>query len=262
MREPTERDLLTALEIECIPEPYREYYSNKRQNLFATIQQCPYIWNGFMHLDAILLREFDHLQRVTQPGVAFPIILFMNAHQKLRVAFELGCQTCLPEAHSIMRDAIESAAHAHRLSSDPQLQKLWMEKNDSEAAKNIFKQEFEHHKAKQLFDGLPDLHKMWGQYSEFGSHTNINSIVSRFQIADTTTDREFRFHYTGGQPQVIVPALFELLVVSYLIENLVFKLAPIRLQLDSDLVDMREKFEAEKEAARQIVVKRFNLSRP
>jgi hypothetical protein len=217
MREATERDLLTALEIECIPEPYREYYRNKRHNLFATIQHCPYIWNAFMHLDAILMREFDDLQRVTEPGVAFPLILFMNAHQKLRVAFELGCQTCMPEAHSMMRDAVESAAHARRLALNPHLLKLWMEKNDSDSAAQAFRQEFEYSKAKLLFDGLPELHKMWKQYSEFGSHTNINSIVSRFRINDTTTDRECRLHYTGAEAQVFVPALFELLLVCYLI---------------------------------------------
>jgi hypothetical protein len=78
-----------------------------------------------------------------------------------------------------LRDAIESAAHGHRLASDPQLLKVWIEKNDSEAGKKVFKQEFEYNKAMQLFDGLPGLHKLWGQFSEFGSHTNINSITNR-----------------------------------------------------------------------------------
>jgi hypothetical protein len=65
---------------------------------------------------------------------------------------------------TILTDAIESAAHGHRLASDPQLLKVWIEKNDSEAAKKVFKQEFECNKAMQLFDGLPGLHKLWGSF--------------------------------------------------------------------------------------------------
>lgn len=262
VQEPADNDILVPFEIQNVPLPYRAYYVTKRHNLLSTIQQFPYIWNGFMRLDAILQREFDDLQRVREPGVMFPTILFMNAHQKLRVAFELGCETCLPEAHSILRDAIESAAHANRLASNPHLLKQWIEKNDNEAAKKVFQQEFEHYKATQLFDGSPELHALWKQFSELGSHTNLNSVVTRFETAETKTDLEFRYNYLGGQPKVFVPALFEMLLACDLVENLVFKLAPGRLQLDPQLVDMRKKFDAEKEATRQIVINTFNLTRP
>ena len=161
----------------------------------------------------------------------------------MRVALKLGCSTCLSEAHSLLRDAIESAAHGHRLASDPQLLKPWIEKDDSEAAKEIFSKEFEYDKATRLFDGLPELLRLWKQFSEFGSHTNINSIVSRFVINQTATDLEFRLNYLGGEPNVFVPALFEMILVFNEIEATLFKLARSRLQLDTELVDMRTRFD-------------------
>jgi len=54
-----------------------------------------------MHLDEIVLREFEVMQRLRDPNLMLPMILFMNAHQKMRVALELRYSTCLSEAHSL-----------------------------------------------------------------------------------------------------------------------------------------------------------------
>src|SRR5215469_6918729 len=114
MVDPTETDLLVAFERQQIPEHYKLFYIPKRHNLFATIQQFPYLWNVSMHLDQIVLREFEVMQRVRDLNLVLPMVLLMNAHTKVRIAFELALSTAVPEAHSILRAAIESAAHGHR----------------------------------------------------------------------------------------------------------------------------------------------------
>jgi hypothetical protein len=216
-----------------------------------------------MDLDKIVLREFEVMQQLRDPSLMFPMILLMNAHSKIRVAFELGCSTCSPEAHSILRDAVESAAHGHRSASHPQLLKPWIEKNDGEAAKKVFEQEFWHNKGTQLFDGLPELHKLWGQFSEFGSHTNINSIVSRFVITQTATDLQYQLNYLGVcSPEMIAIVLFDIVLVFAEIENIIFKLAKSRLELDAQLVDQRTRFGKEKEAVRQHIVKTYKVRPP
>ena len=262
-QEPTENDLLVEFERLQIPPHYKSYYLPKRHNLFATIQQFPYIWNRFMQLDKIVLREFDVMQRLRHPYLMLPMMLLMNAHSKIRVAFELGCATCLSEAHSILRHAIESAAHGHRLASDPPLLKAWIEKNDSDAAKKVFSKEFEHEKSTRLFDGLPELHELWKKFSEFGSHTNINSIVSRFAITQTATDLQYQLNYIGvSDAKFLGMALFEMVLVFTEIEQVLFKLAKGRLQLDNELSDMRARFEKEKEAVRHHIIKTFNVQPP
>jgi hypothetical protein len=263
MRDPIETDLLVEFERQHIPEHYKSYYSPKRHNLFATIEQFPYTWNCFMNLDKIVLREFEVMQRLRDPNLMLPIVLLMNAHSKVRVAFELACSTCVPEGHSILRDAIESAAHGHRLASDPQLVKAWIKKNDSEAAKKVFSQEFEHEKAARLFDSLPELHRLWKQFSEFGSHININSILSKFVISKTDKDLQFQLNYSGVvDAKQFAMVLFEMVLVYAEIENIIFKLTKDRLQFDHELLDMRNRFEKEKESVRQHIIKTFGIKPP
>jgi hypothetical protein len=263
MRDPTETDLLVEFERQQIPEHYKSYYLPKRHNLFVTIQQFPYVWNCFMHLDKIVLREFDVMQRLRDPNLMLPMVLLMNGHSKVRVAFELACSTCLTEGHSILRDAIESTAHGHRLASDPQLIKAWIAKDESEAAKKVFSQEFEYEKATRLFDSLPELHRLWKQFSEFGSHININSIISKFVVSQTDTDLQFHLNYSGmADAKLLAMALFEMVLVFGEIEKAIFKLGKDRLQLDHELVDIRSRFEKEKESVRQHLIKTFNIEAP
>lgn len=263
MREPTENDLLVEFERQHIPQHYKSYYLPKRHNLFATIEQFPYIWNCFMHLDEIVLREFADMERLRDPNLSLSMVLLMNAHSKVRVAFDLACSTCMPEGHSILRDAIESAAHGHRLASDPQLVKAWLAKNDDETAKKVFSQEFEHEKAARLFDSLPELHKLWKQFSEFGSHININSIISKFVVAKTDTDMQFQLNYSGvADAKFFAMVLFEMVLVFGEIEKVIFKLAKDRLQFDHELLNMRSRFEKEKESVRQHIIKTFNVQPP
>ena len=60
--------------------------------------------------NTIWMREFEDMRTVRDTGRMFPPTLFMNGHLKMLIALELGFSSCLTEAHSILRDAIESAA--------------------------------------------------------------------------------------------------------------------------------------------------------
>ena len=40
----------------------------------------------------------------------FPVVLYMNAHAKMRISMELAFSNCVPEARSILRDAVETVA--------------------------------------------------------------------------------------------------------------------------------------------------------
>jgi len=258
----SEKDLLAGFEQVHISSHYKSYYMTKRHNFFATIQQFSYLWNSYMLMDRILCREFEIMMELRAPQLMLPMVLFMNAHAKMRVAFELGSAGCLSEAHSILRDAIESVAHANRIASDPSLLKPWIEKNDGMTALESFKKEFEHDKTKRLFDGLPELHQLWKQFSEFGSHTNLNSIVSRFVIEQTPTHLQYRLNYCGAEPGMAVMVLFEMILSFDQMESCIFKVCQDRLKLDLELPGMRSQFALEKEKVRAHITKTYNVQRP
>jgi hypothetical protein len=97
----------------------RDYYRTKRNNVFASIQGFSEMWKYYILLDKVWMREFDDLKASLGPDRMFPLILFFNAHAKVRISIELALSGCLSEARSILRGAVEFVAHAHRLLSDP-----------------------------------------------------------------------------------------------------------------------------------------------
>jgi hypothetical protein len=117
-------ELLTKFEQEFLRESYRGYYTAKRNNFFASVDGFKDLWDCFMLANDIWYREFTDIETVTDINKMFPPTLFMNAHLKMLIVLELGFSGCLAEAHSILRDAIESVAHGHRLFFDPALQNV------------------------------------------------------------------------------------------------------------------------------------------
>jgi hypothetical protein len=262
MKEPDYSDLLVKFELDNIPDYYKEYYGNKRHNFFATIQQFPYLWACYLSLDKIWQSEFETIENIGDPSLMFPMILYISGHAKGRVAFELGCSACLAEARSILRDAIEATAHGHRLASNPDLIPVWLKKDEDDTTRKLYKQQFEENKAERLFNGLSELHKLWRQFSEFGSHTNLNSLVERFEIKTTDTHLQYKCNYTGSRPEILIPALFEMILTFHQMEAALFRVCEGRLKLALNIPGMRRDFEAEKERVRRRIITEFKIKPP
>jgi len=202
------------------------------------------------------------MRTVLDTSRMFPLSLFMNAHAKMLVSMELAFSECIPEAHSILRDGIESVAHGHWLFSDPELQKVWLQRNDGEAAMEAFRAEFWHSKADKLFDGIPELHKLWSQFSDWGSHTNINSILSRFVVQENPTHVEWKMNYTGLERDMWLKLLLGILLVFHLMEEVFYTDCEDRLKLDPDLTRLRTKFQRDKEALRRQIIVALKIPPP
>jgi hypothetical protein len=255
--------LLHKFETDNIPDQYRAYYGIKRNNLFASIQGFPEMWQYYLRLDAIWMREFADLQSARDATRMFPLLLYFNAHAKMRAAMELAFSACMAEARSILRDAIEFVAHAHTMISDPELQKTWLGKNDGNAALEEFKNAFERQKKAGLFKGLDELHKTWGELSETGSHANINAMVDRFVQITANDHIEFRLNYTGPEDNKLwALGLFAMLLTCSTMEQIFFSDYEGRLKLDNELMRMRGQFDDHKEQLRHMLRKRYKVEPP
>jgi hypothetical protein len=259
---PHEDDLLVQFERDNIPAEYREYYAIKRNNFFASIQGFREMWEYYIRLDSIWLRGFSDLKTARDPERMFPLLMYFNAHAKIRVAIELAFSGCMAEARSILRDAIEFVAHAHAMVNDPQLQTVWLSKNDGKAALEAFKDGFERHKKDGLFKGLDELHKTWGELSEAGSHANINATCDRFVQITSEDHVEFNLNYTGLEPRLWGLSLFSLLLTCATMEQTFFNDYDSRLNLDDQLRQMRAGFEGYKEQLREQLKIRYLLEPP
>jgi hypothetical protein len=255
-----ENELLVPFESQNLPEEYKEYYLAKRQNFFASIQGFSDTYSCYIFLDRIWFREFQDLKVASDPNRLFPLMLYMNAHAKIRVCMELALSGCLAEARSILRDAIEFVAHAHHMLSDPDLQLKWLGKNDDAEQ---FKSAFERNKKEGLFKGLDELHKTWGDLSETGSHATLNAMCDRFEtVDDGNGNMQWRLNYSGIEPRMWGMQLFWMLLACFTMERTFFLDYESRLKLDYTLLTMRGEFEVRKERLRRELIVRYTIPPP
>jgi len=259
---PQESDLLVPFESQILPEEYKQYYKTKRNNFFASIQKFPGMWKYYMMLDQIWIREFQIMETARDSERMFPLLLYFNAHAKIRVSIELAFSGCMAEARSILRDAIEFVAHAHTMMGDAELQKIWLSKGDDEAALEAFKDAYERNKKEGVFKGLPELHRVWGQLSETGSHATINAICERYKSIKTEKHIEFRLNYCGLEEPNWALSLFALLLTCFTMEQTFFTDCKTRLQFDEKLLQMRAELEQLKEQIREEIKVKYKLKSP
>jgi hypothetical protein len=254
-----ESELLVLFERQNLPAEYKEYYLAKRQNFFASIQGFSETFNCYTLIDKIWFQEFQDIKVAVDPDRMFPLLLYFNAHAKIRVSMELALSGCMAEARSILRDAIEFVAHAHHMLGDPALQVKWLSKNEEEGA---FKEAFEKNKKTGLFNGLDELHKSWGDLSETGSHATINAICDRFAMVEDGNNAEWRLNYCGIEPRMWEMQLFWMLLTCFTMEQTLFRDYESRLKFDGTLLGMRAEFESRKEQLRKDLIIRLNVPPP
>lgn len=125
-------------------------------------------------------------------------MLLMNAHAQYRTAFELGFATRIGDAWNVLRTAIESEVHGLKIYRQPELAKVWLEKDDGKPQFEAFRDAFERNKKESLFpsnQGLDKLHTYYSQFSEWGTHTTLAAMSSRFRSEESTTDVQWILHY-------------------------------------------------------------------
>jgi len=261
-RDSTQDDLLLPAERKVIAEHYRSYYLAKRNNFFASLQTSPDLWRYYQLLDKILFDEFQDMATAHDPDRMLPLVLFLNAHAKIRISAELAFTRCMEEARSILRDAIETAVYAHYMHDDPKLQKIWLSKDDGPKAAKEFTGAFEKDKANRSFKGLSELYQQWGHLCETGAHSTPQAVVNRFKINETNKVLHYQLNYTGVEDREWEPETFTLLLTVSLIEKVVFSDYKTRLQFDEDLMRNRSLAAALRDKLRRFIIKKHNIPPP
>jgi hypothetical protein len=245
--------LLLDLE-KSFPEEYREYYAIKRQNLFAGVTQFPEFWGCYMRLDAIFMNEFEDLHKGADPRKAIPLMLFAHAHAQFRIYLELAFTGCFCEAFNIARMAIESAYQARKILAEPELLAVWLRKDRDKKSSEEFDKKFDFNK-KQNYStlGLAKLHTFWKRFSLW-SHPSVTALNQRFKPEGVM--------YFETNSKTIGLSLFDVLWVSYKIENAFFDGFEARLKFDDKLERKRREFAEVADRARFGLIKKLKLEPP
>jgi len=256
--------LLLPVEHQSVRGEYRNYLLAKRRNYSAALRDFPRLWECFLRLDEVFTREFSDLQRISAQSL-LPSHLFKISQAEIRVAFELAFSTCIYDAWGIVRSAIESAVHAHKIYMEPKLAGVWLAKDKSKQQSEAYKDAFERNKKKNLFpkeQGLERLHAYYSNYSEWGTHPTITAIALKHTFQDTEKEKRVVLHYFETDPRRLGPFLLSMLSACWLIENVCFGCFKTRLTLDHELDAMRREFEHNKKQAVDDLIKRFDIPLP
>ena len=210
----------------------------------------PEIWKGFEMLDGLWSRSLDNLAPTHDQKRILPVLLFFNAHARIRIAFELGFSRCFPEALGTLRSAIESAAYGYQFSSHPYefpkrtspsvpggTANIDQERNKlTRQIKSAFNKT-----GKNLFEperDLGQLKKLWQKCSERGSHLTFPALSLRAmrQLGNgDATGRRLIFLYSDA-PRPAAQALLTLFLdCGYAMHVVLYKSFESRLKLDPDL---------------------------
>jgi hypothetical protein len=235
--------ILLPAEDKNLREPYREYFITKRRNYLAVIRDLPELWDCFLRLDEIWARDLNNMRTVTEKERPPLIAMFRHSHQQFRIAFELGFATAITEAWSTMRGSIDTAMVAHKIFREPNLLAVWLRKNDGRAERKAYSDAF---KSANLFPaqyGLAELQSFYRDYSELGTHPGLGAISLHTKIEARATGQDWNHTYLETDGKRTVACLFRMLEASALVEGACFNCFEERLKLDSELMDMRVKFD-------------------
>lgn len=256
-------ELLLPFEQKLFDREWKSYFTAKRQNWLATLDNFSYIWKLFARLDDLFLRGFKDCCALTEVDQLVPLALFIRCHRAIRVAVELAFSTQMSEAGLVLRSAIETAAIAHKVHREPDKALVWLEKGHDKASGKAFSDVFERDKKQNLFPDvrpfLPRLHEQYTFFSEFATHTTVSSLGPQYQQSDTENDFKAEIKYIEGDPQMLAKFAHMVVSVSWLIENAFYDAFESRLRFDYELERMRADFGRELDRVRALLVERFGF---
>lgn len=253
--------VLLSFEDRNMSGEYRDYFIQKRKNYEVAIRDIPELWNCFQRLDEIWARSFSDLQIQTNRCEVLMSMLFRHAHGNFRIAFELSYSLAITQAWALVRTSIDAAVIAYKLHREPNLMKVWLNKDKGLNELKEYRKSFENDRKANLFPdghGLEELYKMYRFYSEVGSHPGFGSIALRLNSSVEGVQTNLNFTYLEVNPDRIPSSIFMVLKSYVLIESVFFKCFQTRLHLDPKLDKMRLEFQKTYNHAEKIVRLHFN----
>lgn len=153
-------------------------------------------------IDQLFVEWIPDAGKVTPSTVS---VLILNAHASFRAGLSLALSGQLLPVFMALRGALESALYANAIAFKPELQDIWLNRDQGEAPRKICRNEF---KIKKMFDYLaeaqdPDfaesVRDAYDSTIDFGAHPNSQSMLRSVTITEGSGgDHALDFTYVHG----------------------------------------------------------------
>ncbi len=140
-------------------------------------------------------------------GINIPTagILLLNAHSSLRAGIRLALSGQLLPVFMTLRGSIESSLYANAMIVDPQLQKVWLDRNNDQMSKDACRNAFTINKMFRYLEQAHDqeftngLRDVYEAIIDFGAHPNSHSLIRSTHIEELSGgDHAVNFAYIHG----------------------------------------------------------------
>ena len=165
-------------------------------------------YRQFARIDEAYSIAFNNLS--DSGSVHFGLLLARS-----RSAFRGSCMIAMSgqsvEAYMLMRGCLEAALYALHINSNPKLWQVWLNRHDSEEARETCKDAFGYRKvertlkvkSKVLCTALSQLYEMT---IDLGGHPNKRSITDGLRIDKDTHNKTITMQYLVGDPYQLTEA--------------------------------------------------------
>ncbi len=167
-------------------DPLSQFFRDAARNVRVAAVNLPDFFDLLRNLNQLFLDVQSALEHDNRDVLLIPRFLVVRVYASILGAWRLAMSGQLPEAHAVLRLAIEQAWYALHMAKDPNPSEravIWLNRNDDETAKGKCKSEFTitnvratHRSVDRLNE--PKLHLLYERVIDFGAHPNQQGLLS------------------------------------------------------------------------------------
>lgn len=141
-------------------------------------------------IDALFSHFVENASRVKNKAsvsVGLPLLLVIRAHAAFRAGASLALAGAIPEAMAALRLCLETAGYAAMMQGNETLSMVWLDRGESDQAKNAARRAFRHTNVHQsLVDQDAKIAEIYHQLYEYlidgGAHPNEVGFIQSLQV--------------------------------------------------------------------------------
>ena len=176
-----------------------KFLDHARDNQWGTFAKKE-LAQTIIEIDDIFCRVIDEFQINPPDDLGPPFQLFFRAHCSYRAAASCAFAGYLAEPHPLFRLMLEQAGYAILMNGNPGLQKVWRDRDESDAHRGKAVRAFAFGKMKNMIasldSGLRDIFgTLYDRTIDFGAHPNELSVVGGMTIEKKGSEAIINFIY-------------------------------------------------------------------
>lgn len=191
------------------------FFQKVQHNEYANSINFPAIYSLLQQLHATFLKVEEVIENDNREELLLPRFLVIRVRSSILAASRLALSQQTYESSAILRVAIEQAWYALHIATDPAppvRSKIWLRRNEDDAAKLKCKEEFSVGNVRRTHESLDmstakQFHKLYEDMIDSGAHPNQQGVVASMNILESKNKVQYQVGVLTRDPLLLVSSL-------------------------------------------------------